>query len=79
MPGYEKFELYPHDLAKAKAMIKEASPSDMDVTVWGDSEAENEAAVTYYNDVLQQLGFNTTLKIVNRRQLLHGDRQPVDP
>lgn len=65
MPGYEKFELYPHDLAKAKAMIKEADPSDMDVTVWGDAEAENEAAVTYYNDVLGQLGFNTTLKILN--------------
>ena len=65
MPGYEKFELFPHDLAKAKAMIKEADPADMDVTVWGDSEAENEAAVVYYNDVLGQLGFNTTLKIVN--------------
>jgi peptide/nickel transport system substrate-binding protein len=65
MPGYEKFELFPHDLAKAKQMIKEANPSDMDVTVWGDDEAENEAAVTYYNDVLQQLGFKTNLKIVN--------------
>ena len=65
MPGYEKFELFPYDLAKAKQMIKEADPADMDVTVWGDDEAENEAAVTYYNDVLQQLGFNTTLKILN--------------
>ena len=65
MPGYEKFELYPHNLAKAKQMIKEANPSDMDVTVWGDNEAENEAAVTYYNDVLGQLGFKTTLKIIN--------------
>ena len=46
-------------------MIKEANPADMDVTVWGDSEAENEAAVTYYQDVLTQLGFNATLKIVN--------------
>jgi peptide/nickel transport system substrate-binding protein len=65
MPGYEKFELYPHNLAKAKQMIKEADPADMDVTVWGDNEAENEAAVTYYNDVLGQLGFKTTLKIIN--------------
>ncbi len=65
MPGYKKFELYPHNLAKAKAMIKEAHPSDMNVTVWGDSEAENEAAVTYYQDVLTQLGFKATLKIVN--------------
>jgi peptide/nickel transport system substrate-binding protein len=65
MPGYEKFELYPHNLAKAKAMIKEANPSDMNVTVWGDNESENEAAVTYYNDVLSQLGFKTTLKVIN--------------
>jgi peptide/nickel transport system substrate-binding protein len=65
MPGYERFELYPYDLAKAKQMIKEAAPSDMDITVWGDNESENEAAVTYYNDVLQQLGFNTELKILN--------------
>ena len=65
MPGYEKFELFPHDLAKAKAMIKEANPADMDITVWGDNEAENEAAVIYYNDVLGQLGFKTKLKIIN--------------
>jgi peptide/nickel transport system substrate-binding protein len=65
MPGYKKFELYPHDLAKAKAMIKEAHPSDMDITVWGDDEAENEAATTYYQDVLTQLGFHATLKIIN--------------
>jgi peptide/nickel transport system substrate-binding protein len=65
MPGYKKFVLYPHNLAKAKAMIKEANPADMNITVWGDSEAENEAAATYYQDVLAQLGFNATLKIVN--------------
>ena len=65
MPGYKKLELYPHNLAKAKAMIEEANPSDMNVTVWGDNEAENEAAVTYYQDVLTQLGFHATLKIIN--------------
>ena len=65
MPGYKKFELYPHNLAKAKAMIKEAHPSDMNITVWGDSESENEAATTYYQDLLTQLGFHATLKILN--------------
>jgi peptide/nickel transport system substrate-binding protein len=65
MPGYKKVELYPPNLAKAKEMIEEANPSDRDITVWGDSEAENEAAVTYYQDVLEKIGFNTTLKIVN--------------
>ncbi len=64
MPGYEKFELYPHDMAKAKQLIAEANPSDRNITVWGDNESENEAAVTYYQDVLEKLGFNTTLKIL---------------
>ena len=65
MPGYEEFELYPHDLAKAKEMIKEANPSDMDITVWTDTESPNNEAGDYYEDVLNELGFNTTLKIVN--------------
>jgi peptide/nickel transport system substrate-binding protein len=64
MPGYKKIELYPHNMAKAKELIAEANPSDRDITVWGDNESENEAAVTYYQDVLEQLGFNTTLKIL---------------
>lgn len=65
MPGYEQFDLYPYDLAKAKEMIKEANPSDMDITVWTDTESPNNEAGEYLNDVLQQLGFNTTLKILN--------------
>jgi peptide/nickel transport system substrate-binding protein len=65
MPGYSKFELYPHDMAKAKEMIKEANPSDMDVTVWTDTESPNNEAGEYYEGVLKELGFNTTLKIIN--------------
>jgi peptide/nickel transport system substrate-binding protein len=65
MPGYEKIELYPHDLAKAKEMLKEAHPSDMDVTVWTDTESPNNEAGEYYEGVLKELGFNTTLKIIN--------------
>jgi peptide/nickel transport system substrate-binding protein len=65
MPGYEKFELYPYDLAKAKEMIKEANPSDMDITVWTDTESPNNEAGEYFNEVLKELGFNTNLKILN--------------
>ena len=64
MPGYEKYELYPHDLAKAKELIKEANPSDRDITVWTDDEPENKEAAEYYNDVLQKIGFNTKLKVL---------------
>ena len=65
MPGYKKFELYPHNLAKAKAMIQEAHPSDMEITVWTDTESPNNEAGEYYESVLKQLGFKTTLKILN--------------
>jgi peptide/nickel transport system substrate-binding protein len=65
LPGHEEFDLYPHNLAKAKAMIKEANPSDMDITVWTDTESPNNEAGEYYEGVLKELGFNTKLKIVN--------------
>jgi peptide/nickel transport system substrate-binding protein len=65
MPGYEQFELYPYDLEKAKELIKEANPSDMDITVWTDTESPNNEAGEYLNEILKELGFNTNLKILN--------------
>jgi len=65
MPGYEKYELYPHDVAKAKEMIKEANPSDKEITVWTDSESPNNDAGTYYQGVLEEIGFKVELKILN--------------
>ncbi|HEU5062705.1 MAG TPA: ABC transporter substrate-binding protein [Solirubrobacterales bacterium] len=65
MPGHEEFELYPYDLAKAKQMIKEANPSDMDITVWTDNESPNNEAGEYFNEVLTDLGFNTTFKPIS--------------
>jgi peptide/nickel transport system substrate-binding protein len=65
MPGYKKLELYPHDMEKAKEMLKEANPSDMDITVWTDTESPNNEAGEYYEGVLKELGFNTKLKIIN--------------
>lgn len=65
MPGYEKFELYPHDINKAKELLEEANPSDMEITVWTDNESPNNEAGEYYEGVLKELGFNTKLKILN--------------
>jgi peptide/nickel transport system substrate-binding protein len=65
MPGYEKYELFPHNMEKAKQLIKEANPSDMNITVWTDSESPNNDAGTYYQSVLKELGFNADLKIIN--------------
>jgi len=65
MPGYKKLDLYPHNMAKAKEMLKEAHPSDMNITVWTDTESPNNEAGEYYEGVLKEMGFTTTLKQIN--------------
>jgi len=65
MPGYEKFELFPHNMAKAKELMAEANPKKKDITVYTDSESPNNDAATYYQGVLKELGFNPELKILN--------------
>ncbi|MGE5408674.1 MAG: ABC transporter substrate-binding protein [Syntrophothermus sp.] len=65
MPGYEKLNLYPQNLEKAKELIKEANPSDMNITVWTDTESPNNEAGEYYEGVLKELGFQTKLKQIN--------------
>ena len=65
MPGYKKFELYPHDLAKAKELIREAAPADREISVWTDTESPNDEAGEYYEGVLKQIGFDPKLKIIN--------------
>ena len=48
MPGYQKLNLYPHDVKKAKELIAEANPSDREITVWTDNEPASKEAATYY-------------------------------
>jgi peptide/nickel transport system substrate-binding protein len=65
MPGYSKFELYPHDLAKAKQLIARAHPADRQVTVWTNALPPNNEAGEYLQQVLEQLGFDVKLKVVS--------------
>jgi peptide/nickel transport system substrate-binding protein len=64
MPGYNKLELYPHNLARAKAMIARADPSDREITVWTNDFEQNKEAGEYYEGVLEEIGFDTTLKVL---------------
>jgi peptide/nickel transport system substrate-binding protein len=64
MPGYEEYKPYPHDMDKAKQLIAEANPTDKDITVWTDDEPDRKRIGEYYHDLLTQLGFNATLKVV---------------
>ena len=63
VPGYEKFDLYPFDMAKAQQMLKEANPSDLDVTFW--TEGLNAEAGEYFEAALDEIGFDAKLKMVN--------------
>jgi peptide/nickel transport system substrate-binding protein len=65
MPGYKKFELYPHDMKKAKELIAESGVKDKEITVWTDSRNPNPEVGAYYEGVLNELGFKTELKVVN--------------
>ncbi|MGC1853141.1 MAG: ABC transporter substrate-binding protein [Solirubrobacterales bacterium] len=65
MPGHEPFNLYPHDMAKAKELLAQANPADRDITVWTDNESPNDEAGAYYHDVLNKLGFDAQLKTIN--------------
>jgi peptide/nickel transport system substrate-binding protein len=65
MPGYQEYKLYPGpDMAKAKQLIAEANPADKDITVWTDDEPDRKRIGEYYHDLLTQLGFNATLKVI---------------
>ena len=65
MPGHEPFDPYPHDMAKAKQMIAAADPADREITVWANDENPNNEATAYYESVLDELGFEATLREVN--------------
>jgi peptide/nickel transport system substrate-binding protein len=65
MPGFERFELYPHDLERAKRLVERADPADREITVWTNNIAPNNEAGAYYQQVLEQLGFEARLKEVD--------------
>ena len=65
MPGYQEYELYPGpDLDRAKQLMSEANPADRDITVWTNDEPDRKRIGEYYQDLLTQLGFNATLKVI---------------
>jgi peptide/nickel transport system substrate-binding protein len=64
MPGYRRFHLYPFEPARAKRMVERADPADRNVTVWTLDLPPTDEAGEYYEQVLEELGFDVTLKVV---------------
>ena len=65
MPGHKTFELYPHNLAKARQMIAAADPAERKVTVWTNDYPANRQAGEYYEDTLRKIGLQPTLKVLS--------------
>ena len=65
MPGYRKFVLYTHNMARARRLVAAADPSDRDVTVWTDTESVNRDAAAYYRSQLERIGLHAHLKVVS--------------
>lgn len=64
MPGHRTYKPYPYDMKKAKELIAAADPKVRDVNVWTYNLDPNKQAGEYYEGVLRELGFHTTLKTV---------------
>jgi peptide/nickel transport system substrate-binding protein len=52
------------DVAKAKQMIKDAGLAGTKVTVWSETRSPRQEFCTYLNGLLNQLGFKSTLKVI---------------
>jgi peptide/nickel transport system substrate-binding protein len=65
IPGYRRFRLYPHDLAKARRMVAAADPAKRSVTVWTNSFGSNREAGEYFEGVLRQIGLEPKLKVLD--------------
>jgi peptide/nickel transport system substrate-binding protein len=65
LPGHKDTpDLYPHDLNKAKQLIREAGVEGTKVTVWGNPEIPTKPTVEYYADVLNEIGLDAEVKII---------------
>jgi peptide/nickel transport system substrate-binding protein len=79
MPGHRTYRPYPHDMAKARALMAAADPKDRKVTVWTDDYGPNKQAGEYYEGVLRSLGLKPTLKVVpaaNYTTIIGNGRTP---
>lgn len=65
MPGYRRLQLYPHDPARARRLVERADPRERQVTVWTLNLAPSDEAGEYYQQVLIELGFEATLKVID--------------
>ena len=65
IPGYVPYCPYTHDLAAARALVRDSGTAGMAVTLVIDTTAVQRAVGTYVLDVLRQLGFDARLRVLS--------------
>jgi peptide/nickel transport system substrate-binding protein len=64
-PQYQKLNMYPYDLAKAKQLVQASGDAGMAITVWNHDRGTDPKASAYLVDVLNSIGFKAKEKIIN--------------
>jgi peptide/nickel transport system substrate-binding protein len=64
-PSYKKHNLYPYNLAKAKALVAASGDKGMAVTVWNHARGLDPKAGDYLTSVINQIGLKAKEKIIN--------------
>jgi len=64
-PQYQKLNLYPYNLAKAKSLIAASGQKGASVTVWNHDRGTDPKATAYLTDVLNSIGLNAKEKVIN--------------
>jgi peptide/nickel transport system substrate-binding protein len=65
MPGYRRYQPYPHDIGRAKRLVERADPRERKITVWTNNLTPNDEVGEYYQQVLNEIGFDAKLKTVD--------------
>ena len=64
-PQYKQLNLYPYNLAKAKALIAASGDKGMSVTVWNHDRGIDPKSTAYLTDVLNSIGLKAKEKVIN--------------
>ena len=52
------------DIAKAKQLVQQSGMAGTPVTVWGETRSPRQQWMTYYTQLLNQIGFKATQKVI---------------
>ena len=64
-PQYQKLDMYPYNLAKAKKLIQDSGQAGADVVVWNHDRGTDPKATAYLTDVLNSIGLKAKEKVIN--------------